>query len=58
VVLCGGEVCSLIFREEQRLNIFENRVLRRILGPKGDEVNGERRKLHNEELGICTLNKT
>jgi hypothetical protein len=32
------------------LRVFENRVLRRIFGPKGDEVTGERRKLHNEEL--------
>jgi hypothetical protein len=36
--------------EEQRLRVFENRVLRRIFGPKGDEVTGEWRKLHNEEL--------
>jgi hypothetical protein len=33
--------------------VFENRVLRRIFGPKGDEVTGEWRKLHNEELHIC-----
>jgi len=33
-----------------RLKVFENRVLRRIFGPKGNEVTGERRKLHNEEL--------
>jgi hypothetical protein len=37
-------------REERRLRVFENRVLRRIFGPKRDEVTGERRKLHNEEL--------
>jgi hypothetical protein len=37
-------------REEHRLRVFENRVLRRILGPKRDEVTGERRKLNNEEL--------
>jgi hypothetical protein len=36
--------------EERRLRIFENRVLRRIFGPKRDEVTGEWRKLHNEEL--------
>jgi hypothetical protein len=37
-------------REEQRLRVFENRVLRRIFGPKGGEVTGEWRRLHNDEL--------
>jgi hypothetical protein len=37
-------------REEHRLRLFEKRVLRRIFGPKRDEVTGEWRKLHNEEL--------
>ena len=37
-------------REERRLRVFENRVLRRIFGPKRDEVTREFRKLHNEEL--------
>ena len=37
-------------REERRLRLFENRVLRRIFGPRRDEVTGEWRKLHNEEL--------
>jgi len=37
-------------REERRLRVFENRVLRRIFCPKRDEVTGEWRKLHNEEL--------
>jgi hypothetical protein len=37
-------------RKERRLRVFENRVLRRIFGPKTDEVTKERRKLHNEEL--------
>jgi hypothetical protein len=37
-------------REERRLRVFENRLLRRIFGPKRDEVTGEWRKLHNEEL--------
>jgi hypothetical protein len=37
-------------RDESRLRVFENRVLRRIFGPKRDEVTGEWRKLHNEEL--------
>jgi hypothetical protein len=40
----------LTLTEEQRLRVFENRVLRRIFGPKGDEVTGEWRRLHNEEL--------
>jgi len=46
----GCETCSLTLREERRLSVFENRVLRRIFGPKRDEVTGEWRKLHNEEL--------
>jgi hypothetical protein len=41
---------KLSLREEYRLKVFENRVLRRIFGPKRDEVTGEWRKLHNEEL--------
>jgi hypothetical protein len=50
VVLCGCETWSLTSREEHRLKGFENRVLRRIFGPKRDEVTGDRRKLHNGEL--------
>ena len=50
VVLYGCETWSLSLREERRLRVFENRVLRRIFGPKRDEVTGEWRKLHNEEL--------
>jgi hypothetical protein len=50
VVLYGCETWSLTLREERRLRVFENRVLRKIFGPKGDEVTGEWRKLHNEEL--------
>jgi hypothetical protein len=50
VVLYGYETWSLTLREECRLRVFENRVLRRIFGPKRDEVTGEWRKLHNEEL--------
>jgi hypothetical protein len=50
VVLYGCETWSLILREEHRLRVFENRVLRRIFGPKRHEVMGEWRKLHNEEL--------
>jgi hypothetical protein len=45
-----GETWSLTFREEHSLKVFENRVLRRIFGPKRDEVTGESRRLHNEEL--------
>jgi hypothetical protein len=51
-VLYGCETWSLTLREVNRLRMFENRVLRRILGPKRDEVTGEWRKLHNEELHI------
>jgi hypothetical protein len=50
VVLYGCETWSLTLREEHRLRVFENRVLRRIFGPTRDEVTGEWRKLHNEEL--------
>jgi hypothetical protein len=50
VVLYGCETWSLTLREEHRLKVFENRVLRRLFGPKRDEVIGEWRKLHNEEL--------
>jgi hypothetical protein len=50
VVLYGCEAWSLTLREERRLKVFENRVLRRVFGPRRDEVTGEWRKLHNEEL--------
>jgi hypothetical protein len=50
VVLYGCETWSLTLREEHRLRVFENRVLRRLFGPKRDEVTGEWRKLHNDEL--------
>jgi hypothetical protein len=50
VVLYGCETWSLTLREEHGLRVFENRVLRRIFGPKRDEVMGEWRKLHNREL--------
>ena len=49
VVLCGCETWSLTLREESRLRVFENGILRRIFGPKRDE-NGEWRRLHNEEF--------
>jgi hypothetical protein len=48
VVLYGCETWSLTLWKELRLRVFENRVLRRILGPKRDEVTGEWRKLHEE----------
>jgi hypothetical protein len=50
VVLYGCKTLSLTLREEHRLRVFENRELRRIFGPKRDEVTGGWRKLHNEEL--------
>ena len=50
VVLYGCETWSLTLREERRLRVFENRVLRRAFGPKRDEVTVEWRKLHNEEF--------
>ena len=52
VVLYGCETWSLTLREERRLRVFENRVLRGIFGPKRDEVTGEWKKLHNEELNV------
>ena len=58
LVLNGCETWSLTLREERRLRVLENRVLRKIFGPKRDEVRGEWRKLHNEELNdlYCTPN--
>jgi len=50
VVLYGCETWSLTLRDERRLRVFENRVLRRVFGPKRDEVTEEWRELHNEEL--------
>ena len=50
VVLYGCETWSLTMKEERRLRVFENRVLRGIFGAERDEVTGEWRKLHNEEL--------
>jgi hypothetical protein len=50
VVLYGCETCSLTLREVHRLKLIESRVLRRIFGPKRDEVTGGWRKLHNGEL--------
>ena len=58
VVLYGCETWSLTLREECRVRVFENRVLRRMFGSKGDEVTGEWSKLHNEELNdlYCSPN--
>jgi hypothetical protein len=54
VVLYGCETWSLTLREEHRLRVFENRVLRRIFGPKREE-DGSWRKFHNDELHIILL---
>jgi hypothetical protein len=51
LVLYGCGTWSLTLREERRLRVFENRVLRRIFWPKRDEVRGEQRKLRKEEFG-------
>jgi hypothetical protein len=50
VVFYGCETWSLTLREERKLRVFENKVLRRVFGPWRDEVTGEWRRLHNEEL--------
>jgi hypothetical protein len=50
VVLYGHGTWSLTLRKEHRLRVFENRVLRRIFGPRTEEVVGGWRRLHNEEL--------
>ena len=50
VVLYGCETWSLTLREERGLRVFENRVLRKIFGPKKEEITGKWRRLHNEEL--------
>ena len=56
--MCGCETWSLTLREELRLRVFENRVLRGIFGAERDEMTGEWRKLHNEELNdlYCSPN--
>jgi hypothetical protein len=48
--LVGCETWSLTVREERKLRMLKNRTLRRIFGPKRDELTGEWRRLHNEEL--------
>jgi hypothetical protein len=50
VAFYGYETWSVTFREDNRLRVFENRVLRKIFGPKRNEVTGDWRRLHNEEL--------
>jgi hypothetical protein len=58
VVLYGCETWSLTLRDERRLRVFENRVLKRVFAPKRDEVTGEWKKLHNELLSdlYCSPN--
>jgi hypothetical protein len=54
VVVYGCETWSLTLREERKVRVFENRVLRRIFGPKRSEVTVEWRRLHNDELdNLC-----
>jgi hypothetical protein len=55
VVLYGCETLCLTLKEEHRLRVFENRMLRRIFESRRDEVMGEWKKLHNEDLRVCTL---
>ena len=50
VVVYGHETWSLTLREERRLRVFKNRVLKRVFGPKMNEATGEKRELNNEEL--------
>jgi len=54
----GVKLCSLTLREERKLRVFENMVLRRIFGPRKEEVTGEWRRLHKEELNdlYCSPN--
>jgi len=55
IFLYGCETWSLRLRAERKLRVFENMVLRRIFGPRRDEVMGEWRRLHNEELNdLCS----
>ena len=58
VVLYGCETWSLTLREKRRLRVFENRVLKRVFGPKRDDVTGEWRKLHKRNLMTCTPHQT
>jgi hypothetical protein len=56
--LHGCEAWSLTPREKQILKVFQNRVLKRIFGPKEEEGAGGWRRLQNEELYNCTLHQT
>jgi hypothetical protein len=58
LVLYSCEICSFPLREDRRLGVYENRRLRKIVGPNGDEVTREWRRLHSEELYdlYCSLN--
>jgi len=58
VVLYGCETWSLTLRQERKLSVFENMVLRSIFGPRKDEVTEDWRRLHNEELNelYCSPN--
>ena len=59
VVVYGRETWSLTLRDECRLRVFEKRVLRRIFGPKRDELTGELRQMHNDELNnLCSSPNT
>jgi hypothetical protein len=58
IALYGCETWLLTLREERRVRGFGTRVLRRVFGPKRDEVTGEWRKLHNEELNDMYLSPT
>jgi hypothetical protein len=57
VVVYGCETWSVTLREERRLRVFDNRVLRKIFGPKRDGVTGEWRKLHNEGFMFCAAHQ-
>ena len=48
----GCETWSLTLWEKRRLRVFENKVLRRIFGPRRDEVTGDWTRLHNEEINV------
>ena len=50
IILYGCETWSLTLRKERKLRVFENTVLRKIFGPRRDEVTGDWRRLQNEEL--------
>jgi hypothetical protein len=57
VVLHGCKTWSLTLREERRLKVFENRVLRRTFGAKRDEMTGGWRELHNEVGRACSMHE-